>query len=93
MEEREEQKKKGSLFVQVLTFLGILLAGVLVAFLACRMNGVHFGAFTWPLIVCVDLFAFTTMGFFSTEGRTEVLYGTCSIAAAACTIVQLAILF
>lgn len=93
MEERDGQKKKGSRLAWILISMGILLLGVIVAFLVCRMNQVRFGAFTWPLIACVDLFAFTTIGFFSTEGRTEVLYGACSIVAAACSIVQLAILF
>lgn len=77
----------------ILAAVAIAGSGFLAAFLACQVNGVPFGFFVWPLIGCVDIFAFSTVGFFSTEGKTEVLYGFCSIAGAACAVVQLAILF
>ena len=46
-----------------------------------------------PLLLCVSLFIFTTIGFFKTSGKNELLYGACSIGGIACAIVQLAIVF
>ena len=46
-----------------------------------------------PLLLCVSLFIFTTIGFSKTSGRTEILYGACSIGSVACAIVQLVIAF
>lgn len=44
-----------------------------------------------PLILGAVVFTFSTIGFFMTSGKKEVLYGACSIASAACVIVQLGI--
>ena len=46
-----------------------------------------------PLLWCVCLFIFTTIGFFKTNGGIEILYGACSIGSVVCAIVQLAIAF
>ena len=45
------------------------------------------------LLIAVVTFLFSTAGFFLTEGKKELLYGLCSILCAACTIVQIAIVF
>lgn len=92
IEEREE--KRGKRWGLVLFFwLGVFLSGIAAAALAAWLNGIRFGLYTWPLIACVDMFTFTTAGFFCTDEKAELLYGTCSIASAVCAIVQLAILF
>lgn len=46
-----------------------------------------------PLIISIGIFVISTVGYFMTEGKTEALYGVCSIAGAACAIVQLALIF
>lgn len=90
----EQGEKKGKRWgILILFWLGVLLSGILATCLAVWINGVHFGLYTWPLMACVDVFTFTTAAFFSTEGKTELLYGACSIVSAVCAIVQLAILF
>lgn len=93
MSRKEKQGNRGKLFAEILFFPGALLSGVFVAMLAAKINRANFGWYTWPLVVCVDLFVFSTFGFFLTEGKKEVFYGACSIAGAACAIVQLALLF
>lgn len=92
---REEEHKKnvGHIFAEILILIAVLASGFLVAFLVAKLNDVNFGFYTWPLIACTDVFVFTTIGFFSTEGRTEKIYGLCSIASIACVIVQIAVLF
>lgn len=87
---RENIRKYGSV---ILFLLGVLVCGATGAALAARLAGVHFSLRLWPLIACIDVFVFATVGFFKTTGRIEILYGVCSIASVACTIVQLAILF
>ncbi len=46
-----------------------------------------------PLIISIGVFLVSTVGYFMTEGKAEVLYGVCSIAGAACAVVQLALIF
>ena len=79
--------------LQILLVAGILFSGVLAAYLVACINRADFGIRLWPLMVSVDVFVFSTIGFFMTEDQYEVLYGFCSIASVACAIVQLAILF
>lgn len=93
LSQNENQGARGKGVAEILFFLGVLLSGVFVAMLVAKMNGVNFGWYAWPLVVCVDLFVFSTTGFFLTEGKKEILYGACSIASVACVIVQLALLF
>lgn len=78
--------------VKVLFLAGVLFIGAALSFLTAGIKGIHFGFYLWPFAACVSLFAFTATGFFMTEGKTELLFGTCSIASAVCIIVQLAIL-
>lgn len=81
--------------------MGRAVAGVLLGtasgflFAAAVVTLLHrtFGFYLWPLIVCVDLFTFSTMGFFLTKGKKELLYGVGSLLAADCVVVQLAIIF
>lgn len=94
LRKEEAQKKSGArIFAEILILLAVLLSGFLVAFLVAKVNGASFGFYTWPLIACTDVFVFTTIGFFQTEGKIEKIYGLCSIASAACVIVQMAVLF
>lgn len=92
---QEEEKKRtvASVLAEILTILIALSTGFLVAFLIAKFRDVNFGFYTWPLIVCTDAFVLTTIGFFSTEGKTEKIYGVCSIVSMACMIVQMAVLF
>lgn len=46
-----------------------------------------------PLIISICVFLISTVGYFMTEGKNEALYGVCSIAGAACAMVQLALIF
>lgn len=77
----------------ILYFAVVLLSGIFAGALAAGINGMVLGWYAWPLVICVDLFVFSTTGFFLTEGKEEVLYGTCSIISVGCAIVQLAITF
>lgn len=90
---KEKRESRGKAMAEGLFLIGVLLSGVFAAMLAAKINGVQFGWYTWPFAVCVDLFVFSSVGFFLTEGKKEVLYGACSIASVACAIVQLALLF
>lgn len=88
---QEKQGKKRIL--QIVYLVGVLLSGVLVAAFVAAINGMRLGFYTWPIVLCVDVFVFSTVGFFTTTGSKEVLYGACSIVSIACAIVQLAILY
>lgn len=90
--DRQEEKKKRNWGFAVLFWLGAFSIGIEGAFLATFLKGKPFGAHTLPLAACVAVFAFTTAGFFTTEGKTEGLYALCSVVSAACAVVQLAIL-
>ena len=79
--------------VSFFIIIGCLVVGILAAILAVKINHMTFGRYVWPFAACVSTFLFSTIGFFMTEGKQEVLYGTCSIASLAGGIVQLAILF
>lgn len=91
--EKESGPSGGKVWAGVLYVVGVLLSGVFAAALAAGINGAALGIYVWPFAACVDLFTFSTAGFFLTNGKKEVLYGACSIVSAACGIVQLAILF
>lgn len=86
---KETVKKSLSLLV----IPAAIASGFLFAFLLSLYNKVDFGIYLWPLILSVAVFAFSTTGFFAVEGKPELLYGFCSMAAAACAIVQMALLF
>lgn len=70
-----------------------LASGFLFAALVVALLQKPFGFYLWPLIAAVDFFTFATMGFFLTKGKKEMLYGVCSLLAADCVVVQLAIIF
>ena len=53
---------------------------------------VPFGLKILPLVTCVTVFAFTTAGFFLTDGRTEKIYEILSLLSFACALVQMAVL-
>ncbi len=92
----EAEKKKrtaGAVLLEILVIIIALLAGVAAAFLVARIRDVNFGFYTWPFIVCTDVFVLTTIGYFATEGGVEKVYGVCSVLSMACMIVQMAILF
>lgn len=46
-----------------------------------------------PLIVCVYIFIFTTIGFFRVSEKIEKVYVMCIVLSAVCTVFQLAIIF
>lgn len=70
-----------------------IVAGILAAFLTAHVNQRQAGMYVWPFAACVSVFLFSSIGFFLTEEKKEVLYGACTIASLACGIVQLAIVF
>ena len=53
---------------------------------------VPFGMKLLPLVTCVAVFAFTTAGFFLTDGGTEKIYEILSLLSFACALVQMAML-
>lgn len=57
------------------------------------MGATECGICLLPFLASVGMFLAGTLGFFLTEGKKEALYGACSIAAAACALVQLALIF
>jgi hypothetical protein len=89
----EKHKGKHSGLLMALFIILVILAGVGAAYLICLINRVSFGIFVWPVAASVAVFLFSTVGFFSTEEKSEIMYGACSIAAVACFIVQLGMLF
>jgi hypothetical protein len=92
LENRERENEKYAMH-RLLFILLVLSVGIGVSYLICVLNRTSFGIFVWPVAACVAEFVFSTAGFFLTEGKTEILYGGCSIASVACFIVQLALLF
>lgn len=98
MEEKNASKgQEGSLLSRVLIGIGMVLlclgvsAGVTA--LAVQINWAEYGVYLLPFVFSVWIFLFSTLGFFATGGKREVLYGVCSIAGAACAIVQMALIF
>lgn len=79
--------------LSVLAVFGMLLSGFLFVAAAAALNRRGLGFYLWPLVVCVDLLAFSIAGFFLTEGKKELIYGICGILAADCVVVQLAVIF
>ena len=47
-------------------------------------------SFMWPVIAAGAGFVVAGVGFFSTEGKSEILYGICAAACLFCMIVQTA---
>ena len=91
------EQREGKSFHKILSGIGIaaacLVCGVGVTALTARINRAEFGIYLLPFMLSVSVFIFSTLGFFLTEGKMEMLYGVCSIAGAACAIVQLALIF
>ena len=87
------EKKKGAVLWEILLLLLILFSGVFASAFLCFLNDRRFDFYLWPVIACIDVFVFTTIGFFQTEGKKEIAYGICSVISAACTILQMAIFF
>lgn len=83
----------GSKIIGILLLAAMFCSGILAVWLLCLLNGMNFGFYTWPLVVCVDVFVFSTVGFFCTEGNAEVIYGACSILSALCALIQMALIF
>ena len=69
------------------------MIGIAFAWLIVTINHASFGFYLWPIVAGVEVFVYSTIGFFMTEGKHELIYGICSIAAAACVIVQLGLNF
>lgn len=89
----QEKQSRKFVIIEILILVAILLSGVLGTFLLCLINHAEFGIRLWPMILCIDVFVFSTAGFFLTGHKHELIYGICSIASAACMIVQMAIVF
>lgn len=98
MEKNDAPKQRESkLFHRVFPGLGVmavcLIVSIGVTALVARINRAEFGVYLLPFAISVGIFLFSTLGFFLTEEKKEVLYGICSIAGAACAVVQLALVF
>lgn len=89
----EQGKEKKKVVVWPIIVIALLCSGFLITFLLCVITNTAFGMKLWPMILCTSCFTFTTVGFFSTEGNLEKVYGVCSVVSAACFVVQLALLF
>lgn len=93
VEEERKKKSVGTVLLEIVVLCFGLGIGFLAAFLVAGLHGVRLGFYAWPFIVCADVFALTTIGFFSTDGKTEKIYGVCSVVSLASVIVQSAVLF
>lgn len=87
------KEKKTTPVTLVLILLAVLASGMLGAGILCVINQVSFGWYLLPIILCIDLFVFSAIGFFKTEGKLEVLYIVCSIASMVCGMIQIGIIF
>lgn len=89
-EVKKASKHTGILFLVVLT---VLISGFIGTFLICVLMKQKFSMLMWPLILTIDVFVFTTIGFFNTEGHTEITYGALSLLSVAGIIAQLIVVF
>lgn len=76
-----------------LFFAAVLCSGLAAALVLCVASDRPFARNLLPFVVCVDGFVLAAVGFFQTEGKSEVLYGICCAACLFCAIVQVAMLF
>lgn len=75
---------------QIMVWLAAAACGIAAALVICRWSGTAFGLFMWPVIAAGAGFVVAGVGFFSTEGKSEILYGICAAACLFCMIVQTA---
>lgn len=73
-----------------LIFAAVFGSGFAAALVLCAASGRPFGKSLLPFAGCVDGFVLAAVGFFQTEGKSEVLYGICCAACLFCAIVQAA---
>ncbi len=69
---------------QIMVWLVAAACGIAAALVICRWSGTAFGLFMWPVIAAGAGFAVAGVGFFSTEGKSEILYGICAAACLFC---------
>ena len=60
---------------QIMVWLVAAACGFAAALVICRWSGTAFGLFMWPVIAAGAGFVVAGVGFFSTEGKSEILYG------------------
>ena len=65
---------------QIMVWLVAAACGFAAALVICRWSGTAFGLFMWPVIAAGAGFVVAGVGFFSTEGKSEILYGSCAAA-------------
>ena len=65
---------------QIMVWLAAAACGFAAALVICRWSGTAFGLFMWPVIAAGAGFVVAGVGFFSTEGKSEILYGICAAA-------------
>ena len=75
---------------QIMVWLAAAACGFAAALVICRWSGTAFGLFMWPVIAAGAGFVVAGVGFFSTEGKSVILYGICAAACLFCMIVQTA---
>ena len=63
---------------QIMVWLAAAACGFAAALVICRWSGTAFGLFMWPVIAAGAGFVVAGVGFFSTEGKSEILYGICA---------------
>ena len=65
---------------QIMVWLVAAACGFAAALVICRWSGTAFGLFMWPVIAAGAWFVVAGVGFLSTEGKSEILYGICAAA-------------
>ena len=69
---------------QIMVWLVAAACGFAAALVICRWSGNAFGLFMWPVIAAGAGFVVAGVGFFTTEGKSEILYGICAAACLFC---------
>ena len=95
VEMRSKKEHSGKkIFLLILLFVLCFVSGFAAAFLVAWVNKVSFAVPAFlPFVVLVDVFAFSTVSFFSNEGKKEVAAGAVSLLSLAGGIAELAFLF
>lgn len=96
VEKRANKPKKSALSIILAIVLVVLFlaSGFGVTAAACLMNAVTFSILLmWPLVVSVDVFFFSSAGFFVGTGKKEMISAAVSFVSLGASIVLIAKIF